>query len=176
MKETPVTRPWRVFGFALAAVALFSLMSLFVKLATASHSVIEVMFFRNALAVVPVLMLIQAHPDGFRLLRTMRPLGHLLRGAVGTVSMTFVFWSFSLLPLADAGLRDLGMSSYARDRYLGVIEQRCLSGQTGAVWQRRTVAALQEAGADRPAALRGMLRRYLDNALAGDPVHSWALP
>ena len=81
-----------------------------------------------------------------------------------------------LLPLADAGLRDLGMSSYARDRYLGVIEQRCLSGQTGAVWQRRTVAALQEAGADRPAALRGMLRRYLDNALAGDPVHSWALP
>ncbi|MCB9987159.1 MAG: DMT family transporter, partial [Rhodospirillales bacterium] len=48
------------------------------------------------------LMLIQAHPQGFSLFKTRKPLGHLLRGAVGIVSMGLIFWSFSLLPLANA--------------------------------------------------------------------------
>ncbi len=102
MVETPVARPWRVFYLATMSVALFSIMNVFVKLASETHAVVEVMFFRNALAVIPVLFLIQAHPEGFALLKTRKPLGHLLRGTVGTISMTFMFWSFALLPLADA--------------------------------------------------------------------------
>lgn len=102
MGETPVLRPWRVFGMATAAVAFFSCMNVFVKLAAEDHSIVEIMFFRNALAIVPVLMLIQAHPEGFGLLKTKRPLGHLLRGCVGITSMSFTFWSFSLLPMAHA--------------------------------------------------------------------------
>ena len=102
MVESPVINPARVFGLATAAVVLFSCMNVFLKLASESHAIVEVMFFRNALAVMPVLMLIQAHPEGFNLLKTRKPLGHLLRGAVGTFSMSFVFWSFVLLPMAHA--------------------------------------------------------------------------
>jgi gamma-glutamyl:cysteine ligase YbdK (ATP-grasp superfamily) len=80
-----------------------------------------------------------------------------------------------LLPLADEGLRDLGVSSFARDRYLGVIENRCLTGQTGAIWQRETVARLETAGTDRATALREMLRRYVELMYIGEPVHTWPL-
>jgi gamma-glutamyl:cysteine ligase YbdK (ATP-grasp superfamily) len=78
-----------------------------------------------------------------------------------------------LLPLAHSGLRDLGMSDAARERYLGVIEQRCLAERNGATWQRDTVALLEERGADRERALRGMLRRYVELMRAGAPVHTW---
>lgn len=102
MVETPVTRPMRVFVLATVAIALMAVMNVFVKLASEHHAVVEIMFFRNALAIVPVLMLIQVHRDGWSLLKTRRPLGHLLRSCVGMASMTFFFWSFALLPLADA--------------------------------------------------------------------------
>jgi hypothetical protein len=78
-----------------------------------------------------------------------------------------------LLPLAHEGLERSGVSDAARDRYLGVIEQRCLTRRTGASWQRETVALAQERGADREAALSEMLSRYLDLSRAGTPVHSW---
>ncbi|MBU6235735.1 MAG: DMT family transporter [Alphaproteobacteria bacterium] len=100
--ETPVIRPLRVFAMATTAVALFSIMNVFVKLAAENHSVIEIMFFRNALAIVPVMMLILLHPLQFQLFKTKNLKGHLLRGVVGMGSMTCFFWSFVLLPLADA--------------------------------------------------------------------------
>ncbi|GDY30167.1 glutamate--cysteine ligase [Gandjariella thermophila] len=80
-----------------------------------------------------------------------------------------------LLPLAHDGLRDCGVSDAARERYLGVIEQRCLTRRTGATWQRRTVALLEEGGQDRPTALVNMLRRYIELMDAGEPVHTWPI-
>ncbi len=102
MVETPVHNPVRIFVFSILSVVFFAGMSVFVKLAAAHHAIVEIMFFRNAMAILPVLMLIQAHRDGFALLKTRRPFGHILRGTVGTGSMGLVFWSFALLPLADA--------------------------------------------------------------------------
>ncbi|EWM14290.1 glutamate-cysteine ligase family protein [Kutzneria sp. 744] len=78
-----------------------------------------------------------------------------------------------LLPMAHEGLRDLGVSDAARERYLGIIEQRCVARRTGSSWQRETVAQLEQRGADREAALVGMLRRYIDLMHAGNPVHTW---
>ncbi|KAA5824648.1 glutamate--cysteine ligase [Saccharopolyspora hirsuta] len=78
-----------------------------------------------------------------------------------------------LLPMAHEGLRACGVSDEARERYLGVIEQRCLARRNGATWQRETVARLEERGADRPAALTTMLEHYIALADAGDPVHTW---
>ncbi|HEY0500268.1 MAG TPA: glutamate-cysteine ligase family protein [Kutzneria sp.] len=78
-----------------------------------------------------------------------------------------------LLPMAHEGLRELGMADAARERYLGIIEQRCVARRTGSSWQRETVAQLEQRGADREAALTGMLRRYIDLMHAGDPVHTW---
>ncbi|MGP4021101.1 glutamate-cysteine ligase family protein [Saccharopolyspora sp. 5N708] len=78
-----------------------------------------------------------------------------------------------LLPMAHDGLRACGVSTRARERYLGVIEQRCLARRNGSVWQRESVALLEERGADRHAALTGMLRRYIDLSDNGNPVHTW---
>jgi hypothetical protein len=78
-----------------------------------------------------------------------------------------------LLPLADEGLADFGLSSAAREKYLGVIEGRCLNRQTGAAWQRGRVAAGEAAGLDRTAALAEMMRAYIENMRSGNPVHLW---
>ena len=78
-----------------------------------------------------------------------------------------------LLPLAHDGLRSCGMSDAARERYLAVIEQRCVTRRTGAGWQRATVQLLAGKGADRPAALAGMLRSYLEHMHSNLPVHAW---
>lgn len=80
-----------------------------------------------------------------------------------------------LLPMAHEGLRSSGVSDEARERYLGVIEGRCLARRTGSVWQRETVATLEAQGADRPAALTEMLRRYTELMHGNTPVHTWAV-
>src|ERR671916_439907 len=79
----------------------------------------------------------------------------------------------TLLPLAHQGLRSCGMSGAARERYLTVIEQRCATRRTGASWQRATVQTLANRGADRPAALAGMLRGYIEHMHSNQPVHTW---
>jgi hypothetical protein len=78
-----------------------------------------------------------------------------------------------LLPTARRGLEQAGVAGDEADRLLAVIEGRARSGQTGAAWQRRTLAALQpRLGRDR--ALAAMLERYLEHQAAGQPVHTWA--
>jgi gamma-glutamyl:cysteine ligase YbdK (ATP-grasp superfamily) len=78
-----------------------------------------------------------------------------------------------LLPLAHEGLRRSDVSDEARERYLGIIERRCLARRTGATWQRDYVLRAQERGMDREAALGLMLGRYLELSEAGEPVHTW---
>jgi gamma-glutamyl:cysteine ligase YbdK (ATP-grasp superfamily) len=79
-----------------------------------------------------------------------------------------------LLPLARAGLSRWGVNPAHVDRLLGIIEQRCLTGQTGAAWQIASVAALSERdGADRQEALRLMTQRYIEHMHANQPVHTW---
>jgi hypothetical protein len=78
-----------------------------------------------------------------------------------------------LLPLAHSGLTRCGVSDAARERLLGVIERRCVARRTGSVWQRETVATLERRGRTRDAALRGMLRRYVEHMRSGEPVHEW---
>ncbi len=80
-----------------------------------------------------------------------------------------------LLPLAAAGLDNYGVDSSVRDRLLGIIERRCVTGVNGAVWQTRTVSALEERGMDRPTALREMLRRYITHMHTNEAVHSWPI-
>lgn len=80
-----------------------------------------------------------------------------------------------LLPLADQGLADYGVAENARNRYLGVIEQRCRAQQNGASWQRDTVVALEAAGHSRKAALMEMLRRYMKLMRTDKPVHTWPI-
>ncbi|MFE0460528.1 glutamate--cysteine ligase [Kitasatospora sp. NPDC058965] len=79
-----------------------------------------------------------------------------------------------LLPLAYQGLDEWGVQPADRDRYLGIIEQRCLRRTNGASWQAATVHQLRERyGMDRGTALATMTRRYMELSRAGEPVHTW---
>ncbi|HSZ46641.1 MAG TPA: glutamate--cysteine ligase [Streptosporangiaceae bacterium] len=78
-----------------------------------------------------------------------------------------------LLPLAMDGLQQWGVSASDSDRLLGIIEQRCLSGRTGASWQVESVHSLDRGDVDRRSALRRMTRGYIERMATNTPVHSW---
>ncbi|MBB2909553.1 hypothetical protein FHS43_000799 [Streptosporangium becharense] len=79
-----------------------------------------------------------------------------------------------LLPLAHQGLDEWRVAPQVRDRLLGIVEQRCLTGTTGASWQIDTVEAMGDL--DRHEALRRMTLRYIDHMHANQPVHTWPAP
>jgi hypothetical protein len=81
-----------------------------------------------------------------------------------------------LLPLARSGLARWGVSPAHADRLLGIIQQRCLTGQTGAAWQMAATDAFAERGADRAEALRMMTQSYIEHMHSNDPVHTWPHP
>ncbi|MFC4002156.1 glutamate--cysteine ligase [Prauserella oleivorans] len=81
-----------------------------------------------------------------------------------------------LLPLAHEGLRQSEVSETVIDRYLGIIERRCVTKRTGSAWQREAVAGAQARGMDRDSALAAMLAEYLELSRAGEPVHAWPVP
>ena len=66
----------------------------------------------------------------------------------------------------------MGVAADEADTLLAVISGRARSGQTGAVWQRRTLAAAQR-HYDRDTALAVVLERYLECADTRQPVHTW---
>lgn len=76
-----------------------------------------------------------------------------------------------LLPLAYEGLDQWGVAPEARDRLLGIVERRCLTGRTGASWQIDAVNALGHL--ERHEALRRMTLRYMENMHTNEPVHNW---
>jgi gamma-glutamyl:cysteine ligase YbdK (ATP-grasp superfamily) len=77
-----------------------------------------------------------------------------------------------LVPAARQGLVEAGVAAAEADGLLEVISARAASGQTGAAWQRATLAAAERRhGRDRALAI--MLDRYLQCAETGLPVHSW---
>ncbi|MFK8907835.1 glutamate--cysteine ligase [Streptomyces sp. YS-3] len=78
-----------------------------------------------------------------------------------------------LLPLAHAGLDAWGVEPADRDRYLGVIEERCRRRVNGASWQVDTYHRALDAGLTREAALAATTRRYRDLMHQGEPVHTW---
>lgn len=81
-----------------------------------------------------------------------------------------------LIPMAEEGLASWGVGQGVRDRYLGIIEDRCRTGQNGASWQIACVDALEARGKDRRTALSEMLGMYLEHMHSNEPVHTWELP
>jgi gamma-glutamyl:cysteine ligase YbdK (ATP-grasp superfamily) len=94
---------------------------------------------------------------------------------IGTVSAAELVLR-RLLPRAAAGLDAWGLDAEERDRLLGVVEQRCLTGRNGATWQTATFHQLFDAGQmDRFDALREVVRRYSTHMHANLPVHEWPI-
>ncbi|NYG56166.1 glutamate-cysteine ligase family protein [Nocardioides perillae] len=81
-----------------------------------------------------------------------------------------------LLPLAHEGLEAWGVDADERDRYLGIVEQRCLTGTNGASWfaRRYHERVGDAAGAgSRGDALRATLGEYRTRMHTNEPVHTW---
>lgn len=88
----------------LSACAIFTLMSALIKALGSRIPIVEIMFFRSALA-VPVVLLVVARTRrgvGFlEALRTRRFPGHFLRACTGTSAQACSFYALLLLPLAE---------------------------------------------------------------------------
>jgi hypothetical protein len=77
-----------------------------------------------------------------------------------------------LLPEAGQALEAAGVDGGEAARLLAVVGERLAAGQTGSVWQRRSLEVLQpRLGRDR--ALHQLLERYLELSAADRPVHTW---
>lgn len=84
----------------LGSTLLFGLMTIAIRLASATLHTFEIAFFRNFFGLVAATPLVLRHgPD---LLRTSQLPRYLFRCAVGVVSMLAGFWAIGHLPLAQA--------------------------------------------------------------------------
>jgi hypothetical protein len=88
-----------------------------------------------------------------------------LDGSRGTVRQLL---QAQLLPLARDGLERLEIDADDIDRYLGIIQGRVETGQTGAVWQRTHARQHNRDLVD-------MTQVYRQNQDSGTPVHEWTL-
>lgn len=86
---------WLMVGSSL----LFSLMGVCVKLASASYSTSEIVFYRGAIGALVMGMYIQHLGDT---LKTRMPLMHLSRSITGVTALYLWFYSFGQLPIATA--------------------------------------------------------------------------
>jgi CBS domain-containing protein/gamma-glutamyl:cysteine ligase YbdK (ATP-grasp superfamily) len=76
-----------------------------------------------------------------------------------------------LLPLARQGLEEASVNPAQVDHYLGVIEERTRSGQTGAQWMMKSLGVMN----DQPREVRNRLiaGEMLMRQKSGEPVHKW---
>ncbi len=79
-----------------------------------------------------------------------------------------------LLPLARQGLSNSQVASEDIDKYLGIIEERALSRQTGARWIMNSLSA-SGAPAAKDASRRRLTSEILANQKQGSPVHRWPI-
>lgn len=86
---------------ALAAFFLFTVMNVCAKLLADEHSVIEITFWRNLVALLPFLAIAVLAPRRRIHHIQARPMLVILRSVLGAVSLMVTFAAFSLMPMAD---------------------------------------------------------------------------
>lgn len=82
-----------------------------------------------------------------------------------------------LLLLARQGLESAGVDRSDTDRYLGVIEERVQSGQTGAQWMLKSLAATESPGlpGSKTMRCRALTATMHKQQKEGKPVHTWPI-
>lgn len=88
----------------IASGLLFALMTLCVKLASDTIGLGQIVLFRSAFAMIPLVIFLYVRREFPRGLATRRPMGHLLRSGFGAAAMFASFAAVARLPLADATL------------------------------------------------------------------------
>lgn len=89
-------------GFKVASALLFGVMSAIVRYLGETYPVGEIVFFRSAFAIVPIVVIYAWRGELAATVRTSRPLGQLGRGGLSVAGMFCNFAALARLPLADA--------------------------------------------------------------------------
>lgn len=87
--------------FILVATLGIVLMNTCAKMSSDNHGPVEMVFYRGVVALiilVPYILLTRSQA----IFKTRRIGQHLYRALVGNIGVAFVFWAYSLLPMADA--------------------------------------------------------------------------
>jgi CBS domain-containing protein len=79
-----------------------------------------------------------------------------------------------LLPLARKGLTDSGVATEDINKYLGIIEARATSRQTGARWITKSLASIGTP-ACKDVTQRKLAAEMLANQKQGQPIHDWPI-
>jgi drug/metabolite transporter (DMT)-like permease len=85
----------------IASALVFAVMSTLVRWVSADVPVGEVVFFRSAFAIIPVVLIFAWRRELMTAVRTGRPFGHVTRGLLGIVGMFLSFAALARLPLAE---------------------------------------------------------------------------
>ena len=89
-------------GLRIAAMVCLASLSALVKWCQSRGvPVLEVIFFRNAFAFIPVMLYI-SRTSSFSVLRTERPFAHLTRASIGLTGMVCGFMAVARLPLTES--------------------------------------------------------------------------
>lgn len=83
------------------AIFMFTLMNVIAKYLSASHSVFEIVFFRNLIACVPFLVAGFAFGRREIFVIQSKPRVIATRAVLGTVTLTMTFAAYSLMPMAE---------------------------------------------------------------------------
>ncbi|UWU12614.1 DMT family transporter [Sinorhizobium medicae] len=83
---------------------LFAIMAIFIKALSDHVPVGQIVFFRSAFALIPLVIFLWLRSEFPAGLATRRPVGHLLRSGFGAAAMFASFASIARLPLAEATL------------------------------------------------------------------------
>lgn len=86
----------------LVSAGLFVVMSLFVRLATVEAPIGQIVFYRSAFALPPIIAYLMWRRQFPSALKTRQPVGHMKRNLYGGAAMVLSFNSLAYLPLALA--------------------------------------------------------------------------
>jgi drug/metabolite transporter (DMT)-like permease len=100
--DHPPQHPGRGIAFRVVAMACFAVLAALVKwTGQRGVPVFEIIFFRQTFAFVPLAIYVW-RTTGPEVFRTQRPIGHLVRSAVGLFAMVCGFSALQHLPLTEA--------------------------------------------------------------------------
>lgn len=94
--------PFKAIGLKLISALLFAAMSALVRQLGDVAPIGQMVFFRSAFAILPVMVIYAVRGELSSALRTGRPFGQLGRGLLSVCGMFTNFSSLTRLPLADA--------------------------------------------------------------------------
>lgn len=100
--DSPPVKPLLGISLKVLSALVFTMMSATLKTLMIRYPVGEVVFFRSAFAILPLLLWLKWRGDLVNAVKTRNVVGHFKRGFIGTSGMYLGFAALSYLPLHDA--------------------------------------------------------------------------